>query len=109
LPEWRICPYCDAALPREECTEPSRRKWQLGNARESDAPQIPPEVRERSLLEQIALTGGLLEQASAKGLDVAKARNLLDLAASFVRSRNYDKGERYARKARNVAETVLSG
>ena len=41
-------------------------------------------------------------------LDVKKARNLLELALTFARSGNYDKGERYVRKARNVAETLLS-
>ena len=107
LPDWRLCPYCDAELPGVEGAGPSRRRWQRGTAA-SVAPKLPPEVRERELLEHMERTGKMLENASTRGRDVTKARNLLDLAASFARSRNYDKGERYARKARNVAETVLS-
>jgi hypothetical protein len=107
LPDWRLCPYCDAELPGVGGAGPSRRRWQRGTAA-SAAHKLPPEVRERELLEHIERTGKMLENASARGLDVTKARNLLDLAASFARSRNYDKGERYARKARNIAETVLS-
>jgi predicted amidophosphoribosyltransferase len=108
LSNWRICPFCDAELPRDGQAERYEKRQRRAEDARSGASQIPPAEREKNLQEQIAQTGKLLEEASAKGLDVTKGRNLLDLADSFARSRNYDKGERYVRKARNVAETVLS-
>jgi len=108
LPKWRICPFCDADIPQNAETE-SREKGRCpARPPRSQMPEIPPHLRERDLLEQIQQIKRLLDEASAKGRDVTKGRNLLELAVSFTRSRNYDKGDRYVRKARNVAETMLS-
>jgi len=108
LPDWRVCPYCDTELPAGDRPGPARSRWQRRSAAETATPKVPPEVRERELLEYMERTKKMLGDARSRGLDVTKAQNLQDLAGSFARSRNYDKGERYARKARNVAETVLS-
>lgn len=105
MPKWKICPYCDTDLPKD-ITDASRSRPR--RAAEKKVPTIPPAMRERGLLGQIEQIDRLLDSASKRGLDVTKGRNLLDLAVSFTRSRNYEKGERYVKKARNVAETMLS-
>ena len=71
-------------------------------------PTIPPVLREKGVLAQIEEVDRLLDEAKRRGLDVRKAQNLLELAVNFTRNGNYDKGERYVRKAKNVAETLLA-
>jgi hypothetical protein len=105
LPAWSVCPFCDARLrdPREAM------KVRRGFSRpERSAPEIPPALREKGVLAQIEEVDRLLDEAGRRDLDVRKARNLLELAVGFTRSGNYDKGERYVRKAKNVAETLLT-
>lgn len=75
---------------------------------ERPAPEVPPEIRQKGVMAQIEEVDRLLDEAGRRDLDVRKARNLLELAVNFTRSGNYDKGERYVRKAKNVAETLLS-
>lgn len=105
MPKWKICPYCDTDLPKDMANGARSRPRKAATRQ---VPVIPPAMRERGLLEQIEQVDRLLDSASKRGLDVTKGRNLLDLAVSFTRSRNYEKGERYVKKARNVAETMLS-
>ena len=105
LPSWTICPFCDSRLKDPE----SAVKVRKGFSRpEKAAPAIQPALREKGVLSQIEEVDRLLDEANRRELDVRKARNLLELAVNFTRSGNYDKGERYVRKARNVAETLLS-
>jgi hypothetical protein len=75
---------------------------------ERTAPELSPALREKDVLAQIEEVDRLLDEAGRRDLDVRKARNLLELAVSFTRSGNYEKGERYVRKAKNVAETLLT-
>lgn len=108
LPKWRICPFCDTDIPHNAAMETREKARRSARSQRSHEPPVPPQQRERALLEQIEQVKLLLDQACAKGRDVTKGRNLLELAVSFTRSRNHDKGDRYVRKARNVAETMLS-
>jgi hypothetical protein len=105
LPSWTMCPFCDARLrdPGEAV------KVRKGFSR-PEQPQavIPPALREKGVLAQIEEVDRLLDEAARRGLDARKARNLLELALDFTRNGNYDKGERYVRKAKNVAETLLT-
>jgi hypothetical protein len=105
LPSWTICPFCDSRLKDPESAVEVRKGF---SRPEKAAPAIPPALREKGVLSQIEEVDRLLDEANRRELDVRKARNLLELAVNFTRSGNYDKGERYVRKARNVAETLLS-
>jgi RNA polymerase subunit RPABC4/transcription elongation factor Spt4 len=105
LPAWTICPYCDARLKKGGAAMRVRRGF---SRPENPAPAIPPALREKGVLAQIEEVDRMLDEEARRGHDVRKARNLLELAVNFTRSGNYDKGERYVRKAKNVAETLLS-
>jgi predicted amidophosphoribosyltransferase len=105
LPSWTMCPFCDAKLKDDG----SAMKVRKGFARpDRPVPTIPPVLREKGVLAQIEEVDRLLDEAKRRGLDVRKAQNLLELAVNFTRNGNYDKGERYVRKAKNVAETLLA-
>jgi len=105
LPMWSICPYCDSRL---KPNAPAMKVKKGFTRPERPGPTIPPALREKGVLSEIEEVDRMLDEAADRGLDVKKARNLLELALTFARSGNYDKGERYVRKARNVAETLLS-
>ncbi|MGQ9582839.1 MAG: double zinc ribbon domain-containing protein [Thermoplasmatota archaeon] len=104
LPAWRLCPYCDASLPGDGGG--SGRSPRVVSEERVDAPALPPEIREKRLLAEIEEITTMLNDMERRGVDARKGRNLLELAISFTRNRNYDKGERYVRKARHVAETL---
>jgi len=105
LPTWTVCPFCDARLR----SDGEAMRVRKGFSRpERPAPEVPPEIRQKGVMAQIEEVDRLLDEAGRRDLDVRKARNLLELAVNFTRSGNYDKGERYVRKAKNVAETLLS-
>lgn len=104
LPTWTMCPFCDAMLRDDG----GALRVKKGFSRpDRPAPAVPPAVRESGVLAQIREVDRLLEEANRRGLDVRKAKNLLELAGNFTRAGNFDKGERYVRKAKNVAETLL--
>lgn len=105
LPSWTICPFCDSKLKDDVLPLSVRRGF---SRPERPVPTIPPALREKGVLAEIAEVDRLLDEAGRRELDVRKARNLLELAVNFTRSGNYDKGERYVRKAKNVAETLLA-
>ncbi len=104
LPTWRLCPYCDASLPGEG-GRPRSSPRVVSEERVSASP-LPPEERERRLLAEIEEVAKILSEVERMGVDARKGRNLLELAESFTRNKNYDKGERYVKKARHVAETL---
>ena len=104
LSSWTICPFCDAKL---RDAGPAMRVMKGFSRPEKTAQTIPPALREKGVLDQIEEVDRLLDEAARRDLDIHKARNLLELAVSFTRSGNYDKGERYVRKAKNVTETLL--
>ena len=104
LPSWTMCPFCDTRLGDGGNAIRVRKGF---SRPERPAPTIPPAIREQGVLAQVEEVYRLLGEAKRRGLDVRKAKNLLELAENFTRSGNYDKGERYIRKAKNVAETLL--
>jgi len=100
LPAWSLCPYCDAELRPK-----GREKQQAGPS----APAPPPPAassKEQRILNDIEKVEARLKQVERDGVDVKKARNMLELAVSFAKSGNHDKAEKYVSKARGIADAL---
>ncbi|MEM2869460.1 MAG: zinc ribbon domain-containing protein [Thermoplasmata archaeon] len=107
LAEWSLCPHCEAKIPGGGRRARSSSGPRVVREERGEPPVIPPEERKRALLHEIEEVTKLLREVEGRGIDARKGWNLLDLARAFTRNGNYEKGERYVRKARYVAETML--
>jgi|GEM_PF-6864365 len=56
----------------------------------------------------IDLTDQLIEKAKGMGKDVNTPNNLLRLAKSFMRSKNYDKAKQYAERVQKMVQDTIS-
>jgi DNA repair exonuclease SbcCD ATPase subunit len=56
----------------------------------------------------IDLTDQLIERAKTMGKDVNTPNNLLRLAKSFMRSKNYDKAKQYAERVQKMVQDTIS-
>jgi len=56
--------------------------------------------------EQIETAEEAVNEVAALGVDIAHARNLLQLAKSFMRGKNYEKALQYAVKSEHVARDL---
>ena len=56
----------------------------------------------------INITDGLIEKAKAAGKDVNTPNNLLRLAKSFMRSKNYEKAKQYAERVQKMVQDQLA-
>ena len=72
-------------------------------ANEAEAPAPPPDKDEETAKSLIAETEELIKDVNAAGTDPTAAENLLRMAKSFTRSKNFAKALEYAKKAHMTA------
>jgi len=56
----------------------------------------------------IEQTDNMIKEAKEKGKDVNTSNNLLRLAKSFMRSKNYEKAKQYTERSQKMVTDILN-
>ncbi|MEM2899157.1 MAG: hypothetical protein QXT63_00040, partial [Thermoplasmata archaeon] len=126
----KACPFCSTPLDlvpakKIEQKEPEKKPEQKPEVKVEPKPEVKVEqkveVKTEVKTEQPAASADdpaknatnavenvekYIKELSAKGIDVTLANNLLRLAKSFMRSKNYEKAIQYAEKATAAAKDL---
>lgn len=85
---------------------PASHATHSGAPAKAEAAPAPAGSPEADLAAEIAASEGIIKELEAKRIDPSAAANLLKLAKSFTRSKNYAKALQYAKKAHETAAAM---
>ena len=77
-----------------------------GRVAEAPAESPASSAEEEAVKAQIAISENMINDLDAAGIDPTAAANLLRMARSFVRSKNFEKALGYAKKAQETASAM---